>query len=208
MIWFDLVIWSALWQLHQSKLKVKRWSFELLWKIEFQYLHFRVLRYTLLREGCTQRGKCGLLPNLPRTPSVSEWVIVSDFRDSYRIYRACELVYHIHVTYMHHTRHRAALEFWKVICFICFSNGNKDKIAVTRESVSQLFDLPIIWIRILDAFVVKIHKRVLKFKVELLHRKAFDKLVIFHFPPSLDIKPTVEWYKCVSSPTTMVNLGK
>ena len=43
----------------------------------------------------------------------------------------------------------------------------------------------------MDAFVVKIHKRVWSLKWKLLQEKAFDKLVIFHFASSLDVEPTV-----------------
>ena len=44
-------------------------------------------------------------------------------------------------------------------------------------------------------------------KWKLLHEKAFDKLVIFHFASSLDVEPTVKWYKCVCSSWGMITLA-
>ena len=47
------------------------------------------------------------------------------------------------------------------------------------------------------AFVVKINKIVLKFKVEPTLGEAFHKLVIFSFTSNLDLEATVKCCKCV-----------
>ena len=53
----------------------------------------------------TQEQNICTYPCQSVSQSVSEWVIVSDFGDSYRIYQACELAQQVHLPILKSPEH-------------------------------------------------------------------------------------------------------